>query len=98
MAYTNCCTGIDRTSSKVLVNTAYINHTGNGRIIQKRNLALRRKKNNFSDWVIEMFGYCERLHILDPAPSTCMDRVANLILTLQDKRTYTLLRSSLSGS
>src|SRR5882724_2908216 len=98
MANTDLRAGRDRTPSQMLIKAAHIYYAGHTRIIDEHHFATRRDKDNFFDGMIELLGNGQGLHITDPASSTGMDRVTDLILALQNQSSHPTAGSSFSRS
>src|SRR5579859_6891289 len=82
MAHPDSRTRLHSAASQMLIDAAHIEHTSNGWVIRQWHLSLRRNKDHLWNRMIEVLRYRQSLHIANPATTTRMHGIANLILTL----------------
>src|SRR5437868_3368651 len=80
MPYTQYCSSGNSSTCQVLIEATYIDDAGHCRSVVERNFSAGGDKRHFGDRVVEMLWDSERLHITNPAPTTSMYRIANLVL------------------
>src|SRR5256885_437505 len=81
----------------MLVEAAHVHNAGNSRVVAQQHFTLWRDKIYPGYWMVEVTGDGQRLHITDPAATTCMNGIAYFVVALQHVYPHALPGSS-SGS
>src|SRR5579885_1176286 len=83
---------------EMLIQSTHIHNAGHRRIVVQGNLASRREKDHGRNGMIKMLWNRKGLHITNPTAATGMDRITDLILSLQYQHMHTLLRRRFGSS